>query len=177
MVLIVTLDIIGVSRWWLNSLPPFGLSLMMHLFIRRCILWSKQRSTTAAIWDFPRFLVFIKRIRTNVSCIIWWAKLWRVCKCVLWLCDITWIFYCSQNDSYYQYLNALCHQTILIPKEGKQTNVQPSYKIFLYFFHEDASWRHFTMFHIIWEEIRITSWYSLKSCTHAPYIMRILKWW
>ncbi|WVZ60811.1 hypothetical protein U9M48_010787 [Paspalum notatum var. saurae] len=72
---------------------------------------------------------------------------------------------------FYRYLHLLVRQTV-IPKGGNETNVQSTSRTFLLFLADDDN---FSIFDVIWNEILVTSWTPTKSCSHAPYIMRMIE--
>jgi hypothetical protein len=82
--------------------------------------------------------------------------------------------YCQTSHMlpYYRYVNLLVRQTI-IPKGGNGTRIQSTAKIFLTFFYENDG--DFNVFDVIWKEIMTTLWTPLQSCTHAPYLMRMIE--
>jgi hypothetical protein len=79
----------------------------------------------------------------------------------------------SNMYRYYWYLNSLFRMTIL-PKGGNQMNVLGKSRVLLMLM-TPTSTDKINVFYMIWEEIIRASWFSLKGCLHAPFIMKMIK--
>jgi hypothetical protein len=79
----------------------------------------------------------------------------------------------SNMHRYYRYLNSLSRMTVL-SKGRNQMNVLRESRILLLLLAPNSLAR-IHMFDIIWEEILCASWYPLKGCLYAPFIMKMIE--
>ena len=83
-------------------------------------------------------------------------------------------FYTVNNmRKVYRYFNLLVRQT-LVPKIGGASVILSSMGPFLKAFQEGNE-EDFSAFGFIYRQIQLTSWDPKKSCTHAPYIMKMIE--
>ena len=83
-------------------------------------------------------------------------------------------FYTANNmRKVYRYFNLLVRQT-LVPKIGGASVILSSMGPFLKAFQEGNE-EDFSAFGFIYRQIQLTSWDPKKSCTHAPYIMKMIE--
>jgi hypothetical protein len=74
---------------------------------------------------------------------------------------------------YYRYLNLLFRQTVM-PKGGDEAFVRAHAQTILSFFTPGNNLK-ISVFDIIWREIQEASWDVKRSCSHAPYLMKMIR--
>jgi hypothetical protein len=62
----------------------------------------------------------------------------------------------------------------LIPKGGNQMNILGESKVLLSFMKPNST-ESLNVFDMIWQEIIHASYFPLKGCLHAPFIMKIIE--